>query len=58
MQAEVDRLEEAAFAAPHPWWVQWSVPIAKFQYEHQDAISALVGLGAVGGAVWAKSEPS
>jgi RHS repeat-associated protein len=51
LQATVDRLTQASFAATdRPAWVQWMVPIAKWQYEHQDAMRASFGLLAVGGA--------
>jgi RHS repeat-associated protein len=47
-QAEIDKLTEESWAMPHPAWLEWMIPIAKFQYQHQDAINATVGLVAVG----------
>jgi RHS repeat-associated protein len=55
LQAEVDALEEANFAAHDHGWLEWLAPVAQFQYEHQDAINATAGLVGVGGATWAAS---
>jgi len=55
LQQEVDALEQANFAAHDHGWLEWLVPVAQFQYEHQDAISATAGVVAVGGGTWAQS---
>jgi large repetitive protein len=56
LQMRVDNLMAKSWAATdRPAWIQWMVPIGKWQYEHQDAMRATVGLLAVGGARWAKT---
>jgi RHS repeat-associated protein len=56
VQADVDALMEKSWAATdRPEWLQWLVPIGKWQYEHQDATRATAGVIAVGGANWAAS---
>src|SRR5215204_6057302 len=46
----------AAAATDRPEWIQQQiVPIARWQYEHQGAMKAAVGVLAVGGGRWAAS---
>jgi hypothetical protein len=46
----VEQLSQESFAATdRPEWVQWMLPIAKWEYEHQDAMRVSFGLLGVGG---------
>ena len=56
MQTQLDRLMvKYRVRTDRAAWIQWMVPIAKWQYQHQDAMRATVGLAAVGGGMWART---
>jgi RHS repeat-associated protein len=51
LQATIDRLVAESFAATdRPEWAQALLPVAKWQYEHRDSMTAMFGVLAAGSA--------